>query len=82
MTIGFEHRTFISAPVESVFYHLHLFEDLDAGTLMTDRVRFAAPFGVVGVMAERAVLQRYLRRLIEVRGAYLKAEAERGSGAA
>jgi ligand-binding SRPBCC domain-containing protein len=54
------------------------------GTVMTDRIDFEAPAGLLGRAVEAAVLARYMRRLIEGRGAYLKAEAERrgrGSGA-
>jgi len=59
------------------FHHEHVFEDAEDGTRMVDRVRFDAPLGPIGQLVERAVLGRYLPHLIEVRGAYLKAEAER-----
>ncbi|WAH98564.1 SRPBCC family protein [Arthrobacter sp. MMS18-M83] len=59
------------------FRHVHEFIPDDAGTLMIDRVEFAAPFGVVGRLAEKAVLGRYLRNLIEQRNRYLA-----GNGAA
>lgn len=49
------------------------------GTVMTDRIAFA-PAGLLGRVVEVAVLARYMRRLIVVRGAYLKAEAERRTG--
>jgi hypothetical protein len=39
--------------------------------VMTDRVQFTAPFGVLGRLVERLVLERYLRRLIEERGRFL-----------
>ncbi|QHF24448.1 cyclase [Rathayibacter sp. VKM Ac-2804] len=59
------------------FRHEHRFEaDGGGGSVMTDRVSFRAPFGVLGRIAERLVLARYLRRLIEERGAFL-AGAER-----
>jgi len=64
-----------------VFRHEHLFEpagsasasssDSDSGSVMTDRVQFTAPFGVVGRLVEKLVLERYLRRLIEERGRFL-----------
>ena len=59
------------------FHHEHCVEAVAGGTRMTDRVRFDAPLGLLGRIVERAVLLRHLRRLIEVRGAYLKLEAER-----
>nr|WP_217274890.1 SRPBCC family protein [Rathayibacter sp. VKM Ac-2835] len=58
------------------FRHEHRFEADGGGSVMTDRVSFRAPFGVLGRIAERLVLARYLRRLIEERGAFL-AGAER-----
>ncbi|MGL5819777.1 MAG: SRPBCC family protein [Phycicoccus sp.] len=66
----------VSGPFER-WYHTHHFErDGKGGTVMRDIVDFAAPYGVVGVVAERVVLGRYLARLIGIRGAYLKAAAE------
>lgn len=59
------------------FRHVHEFIPDDGGTLMIDRVEFAAPFGVVGRLTEKAVLGRYLRNLIEERNRYLA-----GNGAA
>jgi hypothetical protein len=38
---------------------------------MTDRVEFTAPFGLLGRLAERLVLRRYLQRLIRERGRFL-----------
>lgn len=59
------------------FHHEHVFEHIDGGTRMIDRIRFDAPFGPIGRLVERAVLASYLRQLITVRAKYLKAEAER-----
>jgi ligand-binding SRPBCC domain-containing protein len=53
------------------FRHLHEFLPDDGGTLMIDRVEFAAPFGVVGRLAEKAFLGRYMQNLIEQRNKYL-----------
>ncbi|MEZ2391863.1 SRPBCC family protein [bacterium RCC_150] len=57
------------------FRHLHEFRPDDGGTLMIDRVEFAAPFGALGRLAEKMVLRRYLHRLIEQRNQYLKDSA-------
>lgn len=54
------------------FKHEHIFQPHEAGTLMTDRVAFTAPFGAVGRVAERLVLARYLQRLIEQRNRFLQ----------
>lgn len=61
------------------FEHDHHFEAAAGGvTTVTDVLRFAAPFGVIGWLAERAVLAGHLRRLLEERGRVLKALAESG----
>ncbi|MBG6239722.1 ligand-binding SRPBCC domain-containing protein [Mycetocola sp. CAN_C7] len=54
------------------FRHEHLFHRHGAGTLMIDRVSFAAPLGFLGRAAERLVLARYMRRLIEHRNSFLR----------
>ncbi|WKK72316.1 SRPBCC family protein [Rathayibacter oskolensis] len=53
------------------FRHEHRFESDGAGSVMIDRVSFAAPFGVLGRLAERLVLARHLERLITARGRFL-----------
>ncbi|HWB54479.1 MAG TPA: SRPBCC family protein [Tepidisphaeraceae bacterium] len=60
--------------------HDHHFDDGDAGdTIMFDVVRFEAPFGPVGWLAERLLLAGHLKRFLEERGAALKAMAEGGN---
>ena len=54
-----------------MFRHEHWFEPEGAGSVMIDRVTFAAPFGVLGRLAERLVLARHLERLIGARGRFL-----------
>ncbi len=63
------------------FRHEHRFEPAEHGTQLFDHVEFEAPFGVLGRAAERLVLARYLRRLIDVRNTFLVAEATRRGGA-
>ena len=55
------------------FRHEHTFESVEGGTLMRDRVTFEAPFGLLGRLAERLVLARYMRHLIAVRNEFLAA---------
>jgi ligand-binding SRPBCC domain-containing protein len=57
------------------FVHEHTFVAVDGGTRVTDRVQFAAPLGVLGRLAERLVLKRYIPRLIDVRNEFMIAEA-------
>jgi ligand-binding SRPBCC domain-containing protein len=60
----------VKGPFKS-FRHVHEFETSDAGSIMTDRIEFTAPFGFLGGLLERLVLRRYLERLIATRGLYL-----------
>ena len=53
------------------WWHEHLFFDEGGGTLMVDRIEFEAPLGPLGRFVERAILARYMRRLIESRNRWL-----------
>jgi hypothetical protein len=59
---------------------INYFDATSSGTRMRDVFEFAAPFGVVGRLAERAVLTGYLRRFLEERARVLKRLAESGEG--
>ena len=59
------------------FRHEHMFEPVEHGTRLVDHVEFEAPLGVLGRAAERLVLARYLRHLIDVRNVFLVTEATR-----
>lgn len=57
--------------------HDHFFKALSAGrTEMTDRFVFAAPLPVLGLIAERLVLRRYMCDLLVCRNEILKRVAE------
>jgi len=56
------------------FWHEHRFVETDSGTVLHDDVRFEAPLGPLGAIAERAVLERYVPHLIDVRNRFLVAE--------
>ena len=58
------------------FRHGHTFRSVDGGTVMTDDWQHTAPFGPLGWLADRVVLGRHMRQLLETRNAQLKAEAE------
>ena len=58
------------------FRHRHTFRAVDGGTVMTDEWQHATPFGPLGWLADRLVLARHMRQLLETRNAALKAEAE------
>ncbi|WP_308470874.1 MULTISPECIES: SRPBCC family protein [unclassified Rathayibacter] len=57
----------------ATFCHEHRFEPdgSGSGSVMIDRLEYSAPLGVLGRIAERLVLDRHLRRLLEERGAFL-----------
>ncbi|MFP3461604.1 SRPBCC family protein [Arthrobacter globiformis] len=57
------------------FRHVHAFSADRAGTVMVDRIDFAAPCGLLGRLAEKLFLARYLRKLIETRNLHLTAGA-------
>ena len=59
------------------FWHEHRFVPSADGssTAMHDDVRFEAPLGPLGRIAERLVLARYLAHLIDVRNAFIVTEA-------
>jgi ligand-binding SRPBCC domain-containing protein len=65
-----------SGPFKS-FHHEHRFVEVDGGTSAHDVVRFAAPLGPLGRLAEQLVLKRYLPHLIDVRNEFLVTEAQR-----
>ncbi|RUQ99220.1 SRPBCC family protein [Labedella endophytica] len=60
----------IAGPFRSL-RHEHRFSGHPDGCLMTDHIVFQAPFGPMGRVAERFVLERYMRELIEERNRHL-----------
>lgn len=58
------------------FVHDHFFTGDGPQTTMTDVLLFAAPLGILGVIAEKVVLKRYLERLLRARARTIKAAAE------
>ena len=65
----------IAGPFAS-FWHRHDFSRRDGVTVMTDLIRYRAPFGAIGWLVERSYLDRYLRGFLERRAAHLRALAE------
>jgi len=58
------------------FVHDHYFIPADGGTRMTDVLEFVAPLGVLGRIAEKIVLRRYLERLLASRALVIKDACE------
>jgi ligand-binding SRPBCC domain-containing protein len=58
------------------FMHDHSFEEHGDTTLMRDELRFAAPLGVLGTIAEVLVLRKYLEKFLIERNGLIKTVAE------
>jgi ligand-binding SRPBCC domain-containing protein len=62
----------------TTWWHEHTFTALSTGgTLMADDVRFRAPFGPMGTLAEQVALTTYMTRLLQRRNNWLKYELEK-----
>jgi len=59
------------------FVHDHFFTSENGVTTMTDVLAFSAPLGVLGIIAEKLVLRRYLERLLTSRAAVIREWAAR-----
>lgn len=59
------------------FVHDHYFAAENGGTKMTDVLLFSAPLGVLGWIAERLFLRRYMERLLMSRAKVIRAAVER-----
>jgi ligand-binding SRPBCC domain-containing protein len=64
-------RCFVDEQVRGpyrLWEHTHWFEpDGQGGTMMTDRIRYAMPFGPLGRLAHRLFVRRDLRRIFDYR---------------
>lgn len=58
------------------FVHDHFFRDEHGATLMVDELAFAAPLGILGVIAEKLVLRRYLEKLLADRARVIREAVE------
>ncbi len=58
------------------FVHDHYFTSHPDGTTMKDILVFAAPLGILGRLAEKAVLRSYLERMLRVRAEVIKEALE------
>lgn len=56
--------------------HEHHFKPCDNGTIMIDLLQFEAPYGLLGNFANKILLTRYMKRLIESRNDAIKQFAE------
>ncbi|MBC6110590.1 cell division protein [Pedobacter fastidiosus] len=58
-------------------HHKHQFKTVGLKTEMTDIFEFKAPLGILGWLAERLFLKRYLEKLLIERNKVIKLEAEK-----
>jgi ligand-binding SRPBCC domain-containing protein len=58
------------------FVHDHRFQEQNGATVMQDELKFSAPLGVLGWMAERLLLRKYLTRFLRERNQFVKQVAE------
>ncbi len=71
-------RCFVDEQVKGPFahwWHEHVFTPTLSGTLMIDN-EYAAPLGPLGRAVDSIGLERYMRRLLHQRNAWLKKELE------
>ncbi len=58
------------------FKHTHEFTPHDGGTLMRDTLEWTSPFGFIGRIVDRLLLEKHLRDLVSKRNQKLKEIAE------
>ncbi|ALC90742.1 cell division protein [Bacillus sp. FJAT-18017] len=58
------------------FEYTHQFVEEEGGTLMMDTFKYKSPFGVIGILADKLFLERYMKAFIENRAKVLKGIAE------
>ena len=51
----------------AVWRHRHSFEEVDDGTVISDRVEYALPLGALGRLAQHLLVGRQLRRIFQYR---------------
>ncbi|PTS99903.1 cell division protein [Pedobacter sp. HMWF019] len=58
------------------FKHEHLFEQKGEGTLMVDIFNYTSPMGMLGKVADRLFLRKYMVNLLLIRNKVIKEHAE------
>jgi ligand-binding SRPBCC domain-containing protein len=56
--------------------HDHVFVETGAGTLVTDRIEWESPLGLLGRLADEVAVRRQLLGILTARNAHLKRRAE------
>ncbi|ALJ03762.1 cell division protein [Pseudalgibacter alginicilyticus] len=58
------------------FKHEHIFKEVLGKTIMTDRLYFEPPLGILGKIANLLFLKRYMKKLLKTKNRLLKEKAE------
>lgn len=58
------------------FYHVHEFTEKQNGTLMIDTFDYTSPLGLIGKLADRMFLERYMKEFLVMRNRFIKKVAE------
>ena len=61
------------------FKHIHEFFSKGDATLIRDTLIWTSPFGILGKIVDKLLLERHLRNLVQTRNAKLKEIAETGN---
>jgi ligand-binding SRPBCC domain-containing protein len=61
------------------FKHEHIFQEIEGQTIMIDIFDYESPLGILGRIADKLFLEKYMKRLLEKRNETIKefAESER-----
>ncbi len=62
----------------SAFKHEHHFSELNGITLMADFFDYKSPFGILGQIADKVFLRKYMTTLLTERNRIVKEYAESG----
>jgi ligand-binding SRPBCC domain-containing protein len=58
------------------FKHQHFFKTVDNGTIMIDYIDYQTPFGIIGFILEKLLLENYIKNLLQHKNEFIKKYAE------
>ncbi len=59
------------------FKHTHTFQEINGGPIMTDKIEYETPFGLVGKLFDTTILKKHLTHFIKERNDFMKQLAEK-----
>jgi len=72
-------NAFTDVMVQGIFHsftHIHEFSEQSEGTIMNDTFSYTAPFGILGKIADRLLLENYMSNFISIQADKVKKAAE------